>query len=254
MDSESLNQRLSGIQTLWTLIRQAHAGPADEVRIAREKLLARYGSAVKRYLAGTVRDPSAAEDLFQEFAVRLIKGDLHGADPERGRFRQFVKGVLFHLVADHHRKEKRRPALLGDNTPEPAVDPPSQEDMDREFVQSWREDVLARAWARLEQIQRETGKLHYTVLRFRSEHPEMSSGAMAEQLGKQLGKTLSAAGVRQTLHRAREEFAELIYDEVVNSLESPTVQQLEDELTELGLIEYCRPVLEKRTEQGERGV
>ncbi len=246
MGSESLDQRLSGIQTLWTLIRQAHAGPPDEVRTAREKLLARYGNAVKRYLAGTVRDSNAADDLFQEFACRLIKGDLHGADPQRGRFRQFVKGVLFHLVADHHRKEKRRPALLGDNTPEPAVDPPSLEEMDRDFVRSWRDDVLARAWARLEETQRRTGKLHYTVLRFRGEHPDLSSGAMAEQLGKKLGKTLTAAGVRQTLHRAREEFAELVFDEVVHSLESPTVQQIEDELTELGLIDYCRPLLEKR--------
>src|SRR5262245_60913602 len=115
MQSEDLETRLSGIETLWTLVARAHKGPPDATREAREALLKRYGGAVQRYLRGIVRDPEAAQDLFQEFAYRLVKGDLHGADPQRGRFRQFVKGVLFHLVADHYRREKRRPALPGDD-------------------------------------------------------------------------------------------------------------------------------------------
>lgn len=246
MDSDTIGDRLSGITTLWTLVRRAHDGPPDAVRAAQEELLKRYGGAVQRYLRGIVRDAEAAADLFQEFACRLIKGELHGADPQRGRFRQFVKGVLFHLVADHHRKEKRRPAPLGDDLPELAVDPGTLADMDRDFVRSWREEVLARCWRRLEETERHSGKPFFTVLRFRADNPQMASADLAKHLGTLLKKPLTAAGVRQTLHRAREQFAELVLDEVVNSLESPTPAQLEDELAELGLIEYCRPALERR--------
>jgi hypothetical protein len=32
-----------------------------------------------------VRDPDTAAELFQEFACRFLHGDLHGADPGRGR-------------------------------------------------------------------------------------------------------------------------------------------------------------------------
>jgi RNA polymerase sigma-70 factor (ECF subfamily) len=245
MEPETFNERLSRIQTLWTLVRQAHDGPADAVRAAQEQLLRRYGGAVQRYLRGILRDADAADDLFQEFACRLIKGELHGADPQRGRFRQFVKGVLFHLVADHHQRQKRQPAGLGDDLPEPAVAAPSMADLDRDLVQSWREDVLARCWQALETLEREGGKLFYTVLRFRAEHPELSSDAMAEQLSATLGKPLTAAGVRQTLHRAREKFADLVLEEVLYSLATPTVEQLEEELTELGLLDYCRPALER---------
>lgn len=246
MDSEYVNARLSGIQTLWTLVRNAHGADADLVKTAQQQLLKRYGGAVKRYLRGLVRNADAADDLFQDFSVRLLKGDLHNADPQRGQFRNYVKGVLFHLVADFHQRNKRRPAALGENTPEPAVAEPSHAEFDREFVQNWRDDLLARAWQKLEETERDTRKPFYTVLRFRAQHPDLSSDQMAALLSVTLGKPLTAAGVRQTLHRAREQFSEIVLDEVLHSLDQPSPQHLEDELVELGLLKYCKPALERR--------
>jgi RNA polymerase sigma factor (sigma-70 family) len=245
MTGDNLEQHLSRIQTLWTLVRKAHAGTPGAVRDAQQQLLDRYGGAIRRYLRGVLHNADAADDLFQDFACRLLKGGLHGADPERGRFRNYVKGVLFHLVADHHRQVKRRPAALGDDVPEPAVGPPSLAELDRDFVQSWRDEVLARSWQLLE-AEPQNGKMFYTVLRFRAEHPALSSQQLAEKLSVQLGKPLTAASVRQTLHRARERFSDLLLDEVLHALENPTAEMLEQELIELGLIDYCRPALEKR--------
>ncbi len=74
----------------------------------------------------------------------------------------------------------------------------------------------------------------------------MPSAQVAGELGARLGRPLTAAGVRQTLHRARDRFADLLLDEVVHSLDRPAVTHLEDELIELGLLEYCRPALERR--------
>jgi hypothetical protein len=73
----------------------------------------------------------SAEDLFEESALRLVHGDLRGADAGRGRFRDFVKGVLFHLVADHHKRQRRRPRPLPSAYPEPAIEPPTLADLDR---------------------------------------------------------------------------------------------------------------------------
>jgi RNA polymerase sigma-70 factor (ECF subfamily) len=74
----------------------------------------------------------------------------------------------------------------------------------------------------------------------------MRSPQLAEQLSVQLGKTLTAAGVRQLLHRARQRFAALLLDEVAHSVANPTIEQLAEELAELGLLDYCRPALERR--------
>jgi RNA polymerase sigma-70 factor (ECF subfamily) len=245
MDTESLNQRLSQFQTLWTLVRRAHQGAGAGA--AQRQLLDRYGGAIRRYLLGALRDQDAADELFQEFVCRLLGGGMSGADPERGRFRNFVKGVLFHLVADYHKRRQRQPQSLPPEHSEPAVGPPTMSDLDRDFLTSWRDELLARSWAGLSAIEKESGQPYYTVLRFRAEHSDLPSAQMAERLGVKLGRKVTAAGVRQTLHRAREKFADLVIDEVVHSLENPTVEQLEEELIDLGLLIYCQPALQRRS-------
>jgi RNA polymerase sigma-70 factor (ECF subfamily) len=69
---------------------------------------------------------------------------------------------------------------------------------------------------------------------------------MAERLTAQLGRPFTAAGVRQTLHRAREKFGDLLLDDVIHSLGHPTGEELEEELAELGLLDHCQPALERR--------
>jgi RNA polymerase sigma-70 factor (ECF subfamily) len=97
--------RLSGIETLWSVVRRAHGDTTVVVRPAQEQLLARYGGAVQRYLRACLRGEDAAAEVFQEFALRFVRGDFRHADPARGRFRDFVKTALRHLVVDYHRAQ-----------------------------------------------------------------------------------------------------------------------------------------------------
>jgi len=238
------NLQLNQISTLWSLVCRAHDGPAEAANSARQQLLERYGGAVYRYLRKVSLDPEAVDEVFQEFALQLVHGDLRGANPERGRFRNFVKGTLFHLLADYRNQQRRWPGPLpADSAALPAS--PNEPAFDDQFAESWCDELLARAWAALAEIESRTGQPFYAVLRFRADHPEMRSPQMAEQLAAQLGRPLTAASVRQTLHRAREKFADLLLDEVTQVLEDPTAEQLEQELVELGLFEYCRPALER---------
>ena len=80
MTGDTGPDRLSAVSTMWTVLRQAHGGHPDQVTQARELLLARYGGAVRRYLMTLLRDPHAADDLTQEFAIRLVTGKFHAAD------------------------------------------------------------------------------------------------------------------------------------------------------------------------------
>ena len=61
-----------------------------------------------------------------------------------------------------------------------------------------------------------------------------------EELGRQLGKPVSAEYVRQLLHRARKLFADLLLKEVAQSLEHPTLEAVKQELTDLGLATFFR--------------
>jgi len=240
VDRELPETKLSRIQTLWTVVAVAHHGPTEEVKSAQEKLLERYGKAVHRYLLGALRDADAAEELAQEFPLRFIRGDLHGADRERGRFRDFVKGVLFHLIADYHRRRRRSPQALALDAPEPAA-AVAENEPDQQFVESWRAELLEHTWKALRLHQEQAGQPFHTVLRFRAEHPDLRSAQMAEQLSSKLSKSVTAVWVRQVLHRAREKFAELLVDEVAQTLMEPSIDRLEQELVDVGLLEYCRP-------------
>jgi RNA polymerase sigma-70 factor (ECF subfamily) len=236
------NLRLNQIATLWSVVKKAHEDPGELGRSARTKLLALYGGAVLRYLLGSLRDADAAEELAQEFAYRFLHGDLRGADPGRGRFRDFVKGVLFHLVADYHQKKRRQPGPLAHDTPEPGGDCSLAAERDEAFRISWRDELLARAWVALEA----SDPSFYTVLRFRAGQQTLSSTEMAEQLSIQMGKSLTANGVRKTLERARDRFQDLLLEEIIEAVDKPTREVLEEELIDLGLLEQCRKALDRR--------
>jgi RNA polymerase sigma-70 factor (ECF subfamily) len=242
---EALEQRLSLIPTLWSLVYRAHQEPGEAAQGARQQLLDRYGGAARRYLRKVLGDADAADDVAQEFALQIVHGKLGGADPDRGRFRNFVKGTLLHLIADYRKAKRRWPGPLPADSTSIAASP---EDPAAElaFVESWRDELLARAWSALAQGESETGQPYYTVLRFRADHPDIRSPQMADALAAALGRPMTPVAVRQLLHRARERFAILLVDEVTHSLAQPSVAQLQEELIELGLFEYCRSAFSPR--------
>jgi RNA polymerase sigma factor (sigma-70 family) len=246
--SEDQDLRLSRISTLWSVVFAASKS-SEEAQQAREKLLERYGGAVSRYLRGVVRNADVADDLGQDFAVRFLRGDFRRADPQRGRFRNLVKTALLNLVTDYFRRQKARPQLLPPDSPESAAAPYSAEDLDRSFLDSWRGELLARAWDALARQQEQSKQPFHTVLRFRADHPDLRASQLAEQLSRQLGKPVTENWVRQVLYRARKLFADFLIDDVMQSLSNPSLEQVEEELSELGLLTYCRPAMEQRGRQ-----
>ena len=245
-EKEEAQASLGRMSTEWDLVFQAHRGPPEPMAEAQAMLIRRYAGAVHRYLLGAVRDPDVAAELSQEFALRFLRGDFHRADPARGRFRDFVKQALRNLMTDYRRRQWARPRPLGVDVPEPAHPSPGLEDFDRQFLIHWRQELMARAWDALARLQERTGQPYHTVLRLRVDHPELRSPQMAERLSALLGRQVGAGGVRQTLHRARDRFVEFLLAEVVASLKDPTSEQVQEELIELGLWDYCRPAISIR--------
>lgn len=240
MDAKELDQRLSRISTLWTVLFRAHAAEPGEGASAQAVLIQRYSGAVYRYLLGALRDPDAAQELAQEFALRLLRGDFRRVNPERGRFRDYLKTVLRHLVTDHHRARLASPHQFASTSPDPVILSDSFAE-ERTFVDSWREELLARTWGTL----REINAIYHTVLLLRVDEPELSSAQMAERLTVRLGKEVNAAWVRKTAQRAQEKYAELLVEEVRCSLEGAGMDEVREELRRLDLLRYCESALDR---------
>jgi RNA polymerase sigma-70 factor (ECF subfamily) len=245
MDLESASQHLSHMTTLWSLVYRAHGDSSEEVSAAQRALMQRYAGAVHRYLLGALRDRDAADELFQEFSLRFLRGDFRNAHPERGRFRNFVKTAVFHLVVDYQRAQQKRPRTLDLGVAEPSAAMDTGSDSERQFQARWREELMDRTWLALHELEQKSGQPHFTLLRLRADKPLLSSKQMAKEVGARLRKNYSIHAFRQALHRAREKFADLLVQEVAASLEAPTKDEIEAELVELGLYSYCHTALQR---------
>jgi RNA polymerase sigma-70 factor (ECF subfamily) len=246
--SELVNSRLSKISTIWTMLASAHEGTATEAASARLAFVQRYQRAAYRYLLGALHDADAADDLFQEVVLRFVRGDFRQADPEKGRFRDYLKTSLAHLIADHYRQQRRQVAatqLTGD------IEQPSTWDQnmaDALFAESWRDELFDRAWEKLERDEHNGGPPFYSVLRYRAEHPEVNSSDIALEvtLAKNLQPAMTPENLRKILQRARQRFADHLLDEVTRSLQDSTDESLEQELIELDLLRFCRGAISRR--------
>lgn len=238
-----MEHNLANTSTLWSLVTDANHGPEEAAQHARELLLERYKGAVHRYLLGALHDANAADDLAQEFFLRFVRGDLRNAHPDKGRFRDLVKTTLFHLIVDYQRRQKSRPQPLPADECGPADEQSNPLTSDEQFIESWRQQLLSQTWKAL----RERDGVYYAVLKMRAENNDLSSAAMAERLGTELNQSVTADWVRTRLKRAREQFADLLLEELAQGMNNPTRQQLEDELADLHLLKYCQDAVMRWT-------
>jgi len=247
--SEASQARLNLIETRWSLVGQAHGGGIPALA-ARDILFHRYSGAAWRYLLAVARSQEIAEELFQEFSLRLIRGDFSRSSQERGRFRDYIKTVLINLVRDYHRKRRCQPVSLSYPLADPASDPHrasaskttshgtptfAEEDPDATFLQSWRSELLHRVWKALAS---QKPKYH-AVLTAQIELPTKEAREKAKYVEQRLGQAFTANHYRVALHRARRVFASLLKHEVAVSLDDPSEDQLFRELKLLRLLRYC---------------
>lgn len=105
-------------------------------------------------------DHDAAEDLTQEILLKLLEAlPRHEHQPDRGRFRSWLKTVVRHVLADRRRRQRRRPepgGVGGSTALERLGDLPGTEAaeelsvaVDRQTA-AWEAEVLERVRARVE--------------------------------------------------------------------------------------------------------
>ena len=246
MGTEDANEHLSQIPTLWTVLVQAQQPGSAEATNAAQQLLQRYRRPIYRYLLACVRQLDVADELFQEFALRFLRGDFKNADPKHGRFCNYLKTTLHHLVCDHQRKRKRdshqvlAPDESGPASMKPASDP------EGDLLTEWRNELMQRAWEALAEWEGQKKQPLYTVLRFCADNPDLRAAQSAQRLSALMGTEVSAEWVYKRLHLARQKFADLLIEETALTLAEPSMEELEQELLDLGLLEYCHAALKRR--------
>lgn len=197
----------------------------------------RYAPAIQRYVAAIVPNAHDAEEVAQDFLVRVLDKGFCPDNVVRGRFRDYLRSAVRYVAISHLRK--RRQAQLSDEQLASLAGPTT--DADRAWTEEWRACVLQRAWQALELYQQQKpDNLFHTVLCQYTDDPGARSTTHAARLSRRLGRPIRADAFRQQLSRARRLFAQLVIDEVRQTLQNPTPDALDMELADLELLSYVR--------------
>jgi RNA polymerase sigma factor (sigma-70 family) len=258
MEPPTPTDHFDHLSTSWDLLRAAHDPEAspEQRQAARRQLVERYQDLVRRYLGGALRHErdrgEAVDDCLGKFSLRVMEGAFEGVKPERGRFRDYLRTCLENLVHDYHRERQRRrrqfQPLGGIDEPAVSGSPPVT---DEEFKTMWRDQLVTQALAALEGHEKRKGQHLYTVLKYKMDHPDLRSAALANQLAGVVGKPVTAEWVRKRLYLARRRLAESLLQAVRQSLQRPTDEAVYQELAELGLLAYL-PAARGEGQQGGR--
>lgn len=227
--------RIDAISTRWSILRLAHGTHPDTTK-ARQMLVLRYSSAIRRYVGAIVRQGEDADELSQEVVLRLMRGDFAGADPTKGRFRDFLKMAVRNMIHNHWTKSARR------LTEVLASDPLSfDNEKDQAWLGVWQKSIIDHALESCKDDECRSGS--YTLLKLRMEFPDATSDELAEKLSARLNTIIKPDACRQMLRRARFKLAEALVEEIKNGLDDESPARVLDELAALGLYEHVKDFL-----------
>lgn len=206
--------------TRWSLVLAAGTDDAD-ARLALEQLCRIYRPAVLAWLRGRGYSRSDADDLTQGFFARFIEKRLHEtADPERGRFRTYLRTALHHFVVNATEYEH---AARRHGGPASEVDPESLaasdgEAPDRAFERAWALALVQRAMQRLRREADKAGKaaLFMRLQECLVEAPESADYARIAAEFNTRPNTIAVAA-----HRLRQRLRSLVREEIALTVADP---------------------------------
>jgi RNA polymerase sigma factor (sigma-70 family) len=228
--------------TRWTLVVAAGDPQRKDSRSALVSLCENYWYPLYAYLRRRGHAPDEAQDLTQEFFMRVLGGRyLDKADPEKGRFRSFILTSLKFFAADaqdRQRAQKRGGGAVvsfefssGESGEERYQREPSHDETpDRIFERRWALSMLERVMERLrdEFVQHDRPENFERMKVFLLGQSEAPYAALAGELNT------SEGALKVAIHRLRKRYRELFRQEIADTVADPA--EVESELRYLAAV------------------
>jgi len=223
--------------TQWVLVRAA-ASDSAQSREALEELCRAYWYPIYAFIRRNGRSPHDAQDLTQDFFLRLLETDSIGrADPRRGKFRTFLLGALKHFLTDAYRKAtaakrgghlKIVPFEEMHAEERYQLEAVEQRTPEQHYERAWPMMLLETAMGRLRQEFDEAGKTrHFQVLKV------FLSQEGSDHAYERAGAELNASGntVAVAVHRIRRRFRHVVRSTIADTVSTP--DEIEEEYQRL---------------------
>jgi RNA polymerase sigma-70 factor (ECF subfamily) len=228
--------------TRWTLVVAAGDPRRKDARSALVSLCEKYWYPLYAYLRRRGYAPDQAQDLTQEFFMRVLEGRyLDRADPEKGRFRSFILTSLKFFAADEQdrqRAQKRGGTAVvsfefssGESGEERYQrEPGHNETPDRIFERRWALSMLERVMDRLrdEFVQHGRPENFERMKVFLLGQSEAPYADLAREMNT------SEGALKVAIHRLRKRYRELLRQEIADTVADPA--EVESELRYLAAV------------------
>ncbi|MBV9180757.1 MAG: sigma-70 family RNA polymerase sigma factor [Acidobacteria bacterium] len=225
--------------TRWTLVVAAGDPHRKEARSALVSLCENYWYPLYAYLRRRGYSADQAEDLTQEFFMRVLEGRyLDHADPEKGRFRSFLLTSLKFFVADEGDRQRARkrgggrvvPFELSSGEERYQREPGHDETAERVFERRWALSLLERVMDRLRDEFVHHGRSeHFERLKvFLLAQSEAPYAALAREMNT------SEGALKVAIHRLRKRYRDLFRQEIADTVADTA--QVESELRYLAAV------------------
>ena len=226
--------------THWSVVVSAGAQSTPAASEAVEKLCRIYWRPVFHFVRRQGYSAHDAQDLTQSFFAKLLEKNFWArADRQKGRFRSFLLNALTQFMADQ--RDHARAAKRGGGIPLISLDEITLEEQiplvhefspEQIFDRCWATTILDQARTRLRAECAASGKSQlFECLEIVGR--EDANSLTYSQLAARLDMTTGA--VKTAVSRLRERYAELVQDEIAQTLADPS--QLAEE------IGYLRSIL-----------
>jgi RNA polymerase sigma factor (sigma-70 family) len=225
--------------TRWTLVVAAGDPQRKDARSALVSLCENYWYPLYAYLRRRGYAPDQAQDLTQEFFMRVLEGRyLDRADPEKGRFRSFILTSLKFFVADdqdRQRAQKRGGGAVvsfkfSSGEERYQREPGHYETPDRIFERRWALSMLERVMERLrdEFVQHGRPENFERMKVFLLGQSEAPYADLAREINT------SEGALKVAIHRLRKRYRELFRQEIADTVADPA--KVESELRYLAAV------------------
>jgi len=224
--------------THWSVVLTAGRADTPHAQNALARLCSTYWYPLYAYARRRGYSAHDAQDLTQAFFAQLLERQSFAhADPNRGRFRSFLLGVMNHFLANEwtraHAQKRGGGATflpLQFETAETRYghEPADNTTPEQNYERRWAMTLLEEVLRRLADEYKQEGRAEL----FAELNPCLVGERAAQPYAELAGRLgVSEGTVKSAVHRMRQRYRQLLRDEIANTLAEPG--EVDEELRHL---------------------